>query len=80
MMATRPSGDIVNIVEDTTHASAQVLMTADGLVDLLIPRGGKGLIRACVENASVPCIETGTGICHVYVDKDADLDMAHCRS
>lgn len=68
--------DIVNIVEDTTHASAQVLMTADGLVDLLIPRGGKGLIRACVENASVPCIETGTGICHVYVDKDADLEKA----
>ena len=68
--------DIVNIVEDTTHASAQVLMTADGLVDLLIPRGGKGLIRACVENASVPCIETGTGICHVYVDQYADLDKA----
>ena len=68
--------DIVNIVEDTTHASAQALMTADGLVDLLIPRGGKGLIRACVENASVPCIETGTGICHVYVDRDADLNMA----
>ena len=68
--------DIVNIVEDTTHASAQVLMTADGLIDLLIPRGGKGLIRACVENASVPCIETGTGICHVYVDRDADLNMA----
>ena len=68
--------DIVNIVEDTTHASAQVLMTADGLVDLLIPRGGKGLIRACVENASVPCIQTGTGICHVYVDRDADLNMA----
>ena len=68
--------DIVNIVEDTTHASAQVLMTADGLVDLLIPRGGKGLIRACVENASVPCIETGTGICHVYVDEYADLDKA----
>ena len=68
--------DIVNIVEDTTHASAQVLMTADGLVDLLIPRGGKGLIRTCVENASVPCIETGTGICHVYVDRDADLNMA----
>ena len=67
---------IVNIVEDTTHASAQALMTADGLVDLLIPRGGAGLIRACVENATVPCIETGTGICHVYVDKDADLDMA----
>ena len=69
-------GDIVNIVEDTTHASAQALMTADGLVDLLIPRGGAGLIRACVENATVPCIETGTGICHVYIDKDADLDMA----
>ncbi len=68
--------NIVNIVEDTTHASAQALMTADGLVDLLIPRGGKGLIRACVENATVPCIETGTGICHVYVDQDADLDMA----
>ena len=68
--------DIVNIVEDTTHASAQALMTADGLVDLLIPRSGAGLIRACVENATVPCIETGTGICHVYVDKDADLDMA----
>ena len=68
--------DIVNIVEDTTHASAQALMTADGLVDLLIPRGGRGLIRACVENATVPCIETGTGICHVYVDRDADLDMA----
>ena len=68
--------DIVNIVEDTTHASAQALMTADGLVDLLIPRGGKGLIRACVENATVPCIETGTGICHVYVDREADPDMA----
>ena len=68
--------DIVNIVEDTSHASAQELMTAKGLVDLLIPRGGAGLIRACVENATVPCIETGTGICHVYVDKDADLAMA----
>ena len=68
--------DIVNIVEDTSHASAQELMTADGLVDLLIPRGGAGLIRACVENATVPCIETGTGICHVYVDAHADLDKA----
>ena len=68
--------DIVNIVEDTSHASAQELMTADGLVDLLIPRGGAGLIRACVENATVPCIETGTGICHVYVDARADLDKA----
>ena len=51
-------------------------MTAKGLVDLLIPRGGAGLIRTCVENATVPCIETGTGICHVYVDASADLDMA----
>ena len=68
--------DIVNIVEDTSHASAQELMTAKGLVDLLIPRGGAGLIRACVENATVPCIETGTGICHVYVDAAADLNKA----
>ena len=70
------NGDIVNIVSDTSHASAQELMTAKGLVDLLIPRGGAGLIRACVENATVPCIETGTGICHVYVDKAADLQKA----
>jgi len=66
----------VSLVQDTTRASATELMTASGLVDVLIPRGGAGLIRACVENATVPCIETGTGICHVYVDKDADLDMA----
>ena len=66
----------VNLVSDPTRRSAQELMTASGLVDLLIPRGGAGLIRACVENASVPCIETGTGICHVYVDRDADLNMA----
>ncbi len=74
----RAGGDpnIVNIVEDTSHESAQTLMTADGLVDLLIPRGGAGLIRTCVENATVPCIETGTGICHVYVDQDADLQKA----
>ena len=68
--------DIVNILEDTSHESANVLMTADGLVDLLIPRGGAGLIRACVEHATVPCIQTGTGICHVYVDEYADLDKA----
>ena len=68
--------DIVNIVEDTSRQSANDLMTAAGLVDLLIPRGGAGLIRACVENATVPCIETGTGICHVYVDRTADLDKA----
>ena len=66
----------ISLVEDTSHASARELMTADGLVDLLIPRGGKGLISACVANATVPCIQTGTGICHVYVDRDADLEMA----
>ena len=68
--------DIVNILEDTSHESANILMTANGLVDLLIPRGGAGLIRACVEHATVPCIQTGTGICHVYVDEFADLDKA----
>lgn len=68
--------DYVNLVEDTTRASANELMTANGFVDLLIPRGGKGLIKACVENATVPCIETGTGICHIYVDKDADIETA----
>ena len=66
----------VCLIEDTTHASANALMTAVGYVDLLIPRGGAGLIRACVENAKVPCIQTGTGICHVYVDAAADLEMA----
>ena len=66
----------VCLIEDTTHASANALMTAVGYVDLLIPRGGAGLIRACVEKATVPCIQTGTGICHVYVDKAADLNMA----
>ena len=70
------SSDFVLLVEDTTRQSANELMTADGYVDLLIPRGGKGLISACVQNATVPCIQTGTGICHVYVDKYADLEMA----
>ena len=68
--------DAIGLVSDTTRASANELMRARGLVDLLIPRGGAGLIRACVENATVPCLETGTGICHIYVDKDADLKMA----
>ncbi len=70
------NSDYVNLVEDTTRQSANELMTARGLVDVLIPRGGKGLIQACVENAKVPCIETGTGICHVFVEKTADFDMA----
>lgn len=68
--------DFINIVTDTTRESAAELMTAVGYVDLLIPRGGKGLIRACTENATVPCIETGTGICHIFVDESADLDKA----
>ena len=66
----------INLVEDTSRQSANDLMTAVGLVDLLIPRGGKGLIKACTENAKVPCIETGTGICHIYVDEYADLNRA----
>lgn len=66
----------VNLIEDTTRVSANELMTAEGFVDLLIPRGGKGLIRSCVEQATVPCIQTGTGICHIYVDQAADLPMA----
>ena len=66
----------VNLVQDTTRASATALMTANGYIDLLIPRGGAGLINACVKNATVPCIATGTGICHVYVEKSADLSMA----
>ncbi len=66
----------VCLIEDTTHASANALMTAVGYVDLLIPRGGAGLIRACVENAKVPCIQTGTGICHIFVDDTADQNKA----
>ncbi len=69
-------GQIISFVEDTTRESAMEMMRADSYLDMLIPRGGAGLIRACVENATVPCIQTGTGICHVYVDKKADLDMA----
>ena len=68
--------EIINIVDDTSHQSAADLMRANGLVDLLIPRGGAGLIRRCMENATVPCIQTGTGICHVYVDQYADLQKA----
>lgn len=66
----------INMLEDTTRAGANELMTATDYVDLLIPRGGAGLIRACVENAKVPVIQTGTGICHIYVDADATLPMA----
>ena len=66
----------VQLVSDTSRESATALMKARGYVDLLIPRGGAGLIRACVENATVPCLETGTGICHIYVDRDADIEKA----
>lgn len=68
--------DLVNMVDDRSREGARELMTANKYVDLLIPRGGAGLIRACVENATVPCIETGTGICHVFVDESADIEMA----
>ena len=68
--------DAVVLVEDTSRESATEMMKARGLIDLLIPRGGAGLIRSCIENATVPCIETGTGICHIYIDKAADIEKA----
>lgn len=68
--------EAVNLIEDTSHDSANALMQAVGYVDLLIPRGGAGLINACVQQAKVPCIQTGTGICHIYVDASADLSQA----
>ena len=70
------SEDCVNMPTDTSRESATALMRAVGYVDVLIPRGSAGLIKSCVENAKVPCIETGTGICHIYVDEAADLEMA----
>ncbi len=68
--------EAISLIEDTTRESANELMRAVGLVDLLIPRGGASLIRACVENAKVPCLETGTGICHIYIENDAKIEMA----
>ncbi|MBO5222804.1 MAG: glutamate-5-semialdehyde dehydrogenase [Clostridia bacterium] len=76
LKACGTDADLVQLVQDTTRQSAHELMTAVGYVDLLIPRGGAGLIRACVENATVPCIQTGTGICHIYVDASADQEQA----
>lgn len=70
------SENLINLISDTTRQSATELMTAVGYVDLLIPRGGAGLINACLENAKVPCIQTGTGICHIFVDESADFEMA----
>ena len=67
---------LVSLVTDTTRASANELMQAVGYIDLLIPRGGASLIQTCVNQAKVPCIQTGTGICHIYVDGDADLQKA----
>ena len=68
--------DTVTLIEDTDRAVTQAIMRLNGYVDLLIPRGGAGLIRAVVENATVPVIETGAGTCHIYVDRDADVSMA----
>ena len=68
--------ELVGLVEDTSRDSARAMMTAVGYIDLLIPRGGAGLIRSVTEHAKVPCIQTGTGICHIYVDATADPDMA----
>lgn len=68
--------DAINLVTTTTRESATALMRANGYVDMLIPRGGAGLINACINNATVPCIQTGTGICHIYIEKTADVDMA----
>ena len=68
--------DCVSLVQDTSHETANELMHLDGYVDVLIPRGGAGLIRAVAKEASVPVIRTGEGVCHVYVDDEANLDMA----
>lgn len=76
LQSVKLPAELVQLVQDTTRQSAAELMTAVGYVDLLIPRGGAGLIRACTENAKVPCIQTGTGICHIFVDSSADQDKA----
>ncbi len=68
--------DIIQLVEDTSRESSNQMMKANGYIDVLIPRGGKGLIKAVVENATVPVIETGSGNCHIYIDESADIDMA----
>ncbi len=76
LKAANVTENAINLVSDTSRYSATALMKANGFVDMLIPRGGAGLINACVQNATVPCIQTGTGICHIYVEKTADIDMA----
>ena len=76
MVKSNLPGEGIQLIEDTSRESSVELMKAVGYVDLLIPRGGPGLIRSCVENAKVPCIQTGTGICHVYVDESANFEKA----
>ena len=68
--------DAVNLLNDTTREGAEAMMRAHGLLDVLIPRGGAGLIRSVVEHSTVPVIETGTGNCHIYVEATADPEMA----
>ena len=68
--------EVISLVEDTSRESANALMKQNGYIDVLIPRGGAGLIKTVVENATVPVIETGTGNCHIYVDEYANYDMA----
>lgn len=68
--------DAISLIEDTSHETAREFMRMNGYLDVLIPRGGAGLIRTVVENSTVPVIETGTGNCHIYVDESADFDMA----
>lgn len=68
--------DFIQVIEDVSRDSAKQMMTANGYIDALIPRGGAGLIQSCIENATVPCIQTGTGICHIFVDENADFEKA----
>ena len=70
------TSDAICLVEDTSRETATKMMKLNQYIDVLIPRGGAGLIRSVVENSTIPVIETGTGNCHVYIDKDADLSMA----
>jgi glutamate-5-semialdehyde dehydrogenase len=76
LVASGLPADAIQMVPGDSHESVKHLMTARGLVDVLIPRGGESLIRSVVDNSTVPVIETGVGNCHVYVDKDADIDKA----
>ena len=70
----RLSQDLILLVENTSRETVQQMMKLHGYIDVLIPRGGAGLIASVVENSTVPVIETGTGNCHIYVDESADLE------